>query len=314
MSTLAPTGQRIERAREDPLATANPCRYLQPPMSMEVAEYGPALRAKERALFAWLEAQLKVVVAFSGGVDSTYLAWAAHRALGSNAVALTAKSASLPVRELQAARAVARHIGLRHLIVETDELERADYVRNPTSRCYHCKQSLFDSASLVARAEDDAVLVDGFNADDLSDHRPGHRAAAERGVLHPLADHAIGKSEIRSLSRRAGLPTWQKPQLACLASRIPYGMAVTPERLSRIEALEDRLKDMGFFDVRARLVGGEDAMVRLEVGAEELLDAVQARESIVQAGRAVGFRFVTLDLEGFRSGRMNEGWVQLGGG
>ncbi|MEL6184674.1 MAG: ATP-dependent sacrificial sulfur transferase LarE, partial [Myxococcota bacterium] len=235
----------------------------------------------------------------------------AHRVLGERAEALTARSASLAGRELEAAKHLARDIGIAHRIVDTRELDRPEYRANAPSRCFYCKDTLFDAAGLLAEASPGTVVVDGFNADDLSDHRPGHAAAAQRGVRHPLAEAHLSKAEIRALSRRAGLATWNKPQLACLSSRVPYGMEVTADRLSRIERMEDVLRDMGFFDVRARLVRENEDMVRLEVGEAELTRAFEARKAVVAAGREIGFRFVALDLEGFRSGRMNEGLVQI---
>lgn len=267
------------------------------------------LAEKEQALLSWFRARSPVLVAFSGGVDSTYVAWIAHRALGDAALAVTARSASLSGRELAAATALAAKIGIRHQIVDTGEIDRPEYARNRSDRCYFCKDTLFDATSVLA--EGGALVVDGFNADDLSDHRPGHRAAAERGVAHPLAEHQLTKADVRALSRRAGLPTWNKPQLACLASRLPYGVEVTAERLARVESMEDRLRDLGFFDVRARLVRDNDDLVRIELGEAEIGRAIELRADLVAAGHASGFRFVTLDLEGFRSGRLNEGLVPL---
>lgn len=281
-------------------------------MAIEVAPLSESVAAKERRLLAWLKARVRVVVAYSGGVDSAYLAWAAKRALGSGALGLTARSASLSERELDAACALAKDLELRHHVIDTDELARPEYVENAPSRCYFCKDTLLDAAAaLAAYAEQGAVVVDGFNADDLSDFRPGHRAAAEHGVAHPLAEVGLSKAEIRALSRQAGLPTWNKPQLACLSSRLPYGMAVTVERLARVEAVEEGLRSLGLFDVRARLVRENEDMVRIELGLEDLARALEHRTDIVAASRQAGFRFVTLDLEPFRSGRMNEGLVQL---
>lgn len=279
---------------------------------VEVSPITAEVEDKERALRADLAAYPAVVVAYSGGVDSAYLAWVTHDVLRDRAVALTARSASLMAAELAEAIRLAHAIGISHRIVDTREIDRPGYVANDIGRCYHCKAELFDAASLVAHAEG-AVVVDGFNADDLSDHRPGHRAAAERRVLHPLARAGLVKSEIRGLSRRQGLPTWNKPQLACLASRLPYGMEVTEERLSRVERVEMALRREGFFDVRARLIKGNDEVVRIEVGEGELARFADAelRTRVVSEARAAGFQFVTLDLEGFRSGRLNEGLVQL---
>ncbi len=271
--------------------------------------------AKERDLLGLLDGLDRVVVAFSGGVDSTYLAFAAHRVHGESALAVTARSPSLAPAELDDAERLARHIGISHRIIETREHLRSGYIANAPDRCYYCKTELFDATDLIATHQD-AVVVDGFNADDLGDHRPGHRAAAEHGVRHPLAEVGMTKQDIRHRSRAHELPTWNKPQLACLASRVPYGMSVTPERLERIGRLEAVLRERGFRDVRARLVRENHDMVRLEVGEVELMRLVEAdhRSAVVAAARSLGFRFVTLDLEGFRSGRMNESLVQLGGG
>lgn len=280
---------------------------------MKVASVTPEVDAKERALRRDLARRSAVVVAYSGGVDSAYLARVAHDELGARALALTARSASMMAAELEDAVRLASDIGIRHRVVDTREIDRPGYVQNGTGRCYHCKSELFDAAALVAHAEG-AVVVDGFNADDLSDHRPGHRAAAEHRVHHPLAAAGLTKVEIRALSRRLGLPTWNKPQLACLASRVPYGMEVTEQRLVRVEAVEMALRDEGFFDVRARLVQENDDLVRIEVGATELgrFADPELRGRVVARAHAAGFRFVTLDLEGFRSGRLNEGLVHLG--
>lgn len=270
-----------------------------------------AAQAKESELLDRLVEMKRVLVAFSGGVDSTYLAFAAHRALGDGAEAVTARSPSLAPAELDDARRLADHIGIPHRIVETKEHLRPEYIRNGPDRCYHCKTELFDTTRLLA-ASDGAVVVDGFNLDDLSDHRPGHRAAAEHGVRHPLAEVEMTKADIRERSRKHALPTWDKPQLACLASRLPYGMEVTPQRLERVARVEAALRSRGVRDVRARLVRENDDMVRLEVGAEALAAVVtEHREAVVEAARAAGFAFVTLDLEGFRSGRLNEELVAL---
>jgi uncharacterized protein len=257
----------------------------------------------------------RVVVAYSGGVDSAYLAAVAHAELGERALAVTARSPSLPEVELRDAIELARRLGLAHQVIETHEMARAGYRANGADRCYHCKTELFD-ASAVLGSRHAAVVIDGFNADDLHDHRPGHRAAAEHQVRHPLAEVGLTKAEIRVRSRALGLPTWNKPQLACLASRVPYGVEVTPDRLSRIERMEASLRALGFHDLRARLVRGDDDLVRLEIGGAEMarLADPELRATVVAAGREAGFRRVTLDLAGFRSGGMNDDLVQLGQG
>lgn len=287
-------------------------------MSFSPSPASGEAKEKLRALEARLRGLGRVLVAYSGGVDSAFLLKVAHQTLGAEARAFTARSPSLPAHELQAAIELASSLGVEHLVVDTNELERAGYVENSPSRCYHCKTELFSASSEHAQAFPGSVVIDGFNHDDLSDFRPGHRAAAEHGVVHPLSEVGLGKAEIRALSRELGLPTWDKPQLACLSSRIPHGTPVTKERLSRVEALERALLELGFFDVRARLLAGQDDAVRLELGPEELPRAVrpELRPRIVEAAHAAGFRFVTLDLEGFRSGRMSEGLrdalVQIG--
>lgn len=272
-----------------------------------------AAAAKEAALQGLLEGYGRVVVAYSGGVDSAYLAHVAVGCLGARALAVTARSASLMQAELHDAVRLAEAMGIPHRVVETGELSRPEYQKNDTGRCYHCKTELFDATQVVAAGFEGAVVVDGFNADDLTDFRPGHRAAAEHAVRHPLAEVGLTKAEIRLLSRARDLPTWNKPQLACLSSRLPYGMQVTEARLARVEAVEMALRAEGFFDLRARLVKENDDMVRIELGAAEVPKLVEpeVRARVVAAARAAGFAFVTLDLEGFRSGRMNEGLVQL---
>lgn len=283
---------------------------------LDLADPSPELGAKLQALRDLIDSLDRVVVAYSGGVDSALVLKIAHEQLGARARAFTARSPSMMQRELEEAIALARTLGVEHEVVESHELDRPGYVANAPDRCYHCKSELFDVTGLAARRFSGAVVLDGFNFDDLSDYRPGHRAAAEHGVRHPLAEVGLRKREIRTISKELGLSTWKKPQLACMASRIPYGTTVTPERLSRVEQVENALRDLGFFDLRARLVRENDDLVRIEVGEAELPRMVDpaVRKTLLEAAKKAGFRFVTLDLEGFRSGRMNEslGLVQIG--
>ncbi len=278
---------------------------------------GAPTESAERLLGAlrdWFEPLPRVVVAFSGGVDSTLVARVAHDVLGDRSLALTARSASLMAEELDDAVALADEIGIVHRIVDTGELDRAEYRANAPSRCYYCKTELFDATTAFAGAYPSAVVVDGFNLDDMADHRPGHVAAAEHQVRHPLAEVGLRKVDVRAVSKLLGLRTWSKPQLACLSSRVPYGMEVTAERLERVAAVERALRQERFHDLRARLVRDNDDMVRIEVGGDEWIRIgdPEVRTRIVAAAKAAGFRFVTVDLEAFRSGRMNDALVQLG--
>lgn len=243
------------------------------------------------------------LVCFSGGVDSTFLLRVAYDVLGDRAVALTAVSPAVPRREVDEARELAAAIGVRHVITESQEMRRPDFVSNPVDRCYHCKTELMS----IARPEADrlglARVCLGTNLDDLSDHRPGLRAADEHGAAHPLVDARLTKAEVRELSRILGLPTWNKPQMACLSSRIPYGTEITPVRLARVERFEDALRDLGFHQVRVRF---HDTTARIEVEPSEMAGAIRERERIVAVGRDLGFSYVALDLAGYRTGAMNE--------
>jgi uncharacterized protein len=243
------------------------------------------------------------LVAFSGGVDSTFVLAVAREVLGERAVALTAHSPSVPAAEREAARALAHQLGARHLEVESHEGEDPRYAANPIDRCYFCKTELYRLCADAARSEGLAAVLDGFNADDRKDHRPGHRAAAEARVRSPLAEAGLGKTEVRAWSEAYGLPTWNKPQMACLASRLPYGVAVTPERLAQVERAEAGLHALGLAQVRVRW---HDAIGRVEVAAEELELAFARRAEVVSAVKAAGFKLAVLDLEPFRSGRLNE--------
>jgi uncharacterized protein len=255
----------------------------------------PALLAKETALLERLRAAGRVLVAFSGGVDSSYLAWAAHRALGEGALAVTAVSPSYPAAHRRVAEEVVRTVGLRHRFVETHEMERAAYRANAPDRCYHCKSELFEVLGALRDELGFDAVAYGVNTDDTGDFRPGHRAA----------DVGLSKAEIRALSRAAGLPTADLPASACLSSRLPYGTEVTPERLAQVEEGEERLRALGFRQVRLRHHG---ELARIEVAPGELphaLDPAVAR-AIVAAIKPLGFRYVSLDLEGYRTGSLNE--------
>jgi uncharacterized protein len=260
---------------------------------------------KERALSDTLASLGSVLVAYSGGADSAYLALVAARTLGDRAVAVTADSPSYPERHRDLAIRIARDFGLRHEIIQTHELDRAEYRANPSNRCYYCKHELYTHLSRIA-ADRGAVIVDGNNADDRGDYRPGRQAAREFGVRSPLDEVGLTKGEIRELSRRAGLPTWDEPASACLSSRIPYHSEVTDAKLRSIERAEQALHALGFRVVRVR---HHDDLARVEIAREELARAVEPEiaASIVRALKDCGYTHVTLDLRGYRTGSLNEG-------
>jgi uncharacterized protein len=259
---------------------------------------------KEDELLARLTGLGSLLVALSGGADSAYLAWAAHRALGTGALSITALSSSFSAYDREQVEVFTRAAGLRHEFLETDEFENPQYLANNPDRCYHCKDELFAALGRLAGERGFRAVAYGINADDTRDFRPGHRAAAEHAVLAPLLDADLTKAEIRLLSRRAGLPTWDRPASACLSSRVPYGSAVTPEKLSQVERGEAILREMGFRQFRVRHHG---ELARIEVAPDEMPRALRQEtvQELAQRFRGLGFLYVTLDLEGYRQGSLN---------
>jgi uncharacterized protein len=265
----------------------------------------PALRARRDRLIDTLRGYGRVAVAFSGGVDSAVVARAAHEALGDSAIAVTAVSDSLASGELEEAEALARRIGIHHRVIRTEEFADPNYLRNNPDRCYFCKSELYGRLSGMLGALDVDVIASGANADDAGDHRPGMVAAAENGVRHPLLECGLTKADVRALAHAWDLPTWDKPATPCLSSRIAYGEEVTPERVRMIDQAEGWLRRRGLRLLRVRYHKGD--LARVEVPLDELpaLAAPGVRDELVAAFRAAGFKFVTLDLEGFRSGSLN---------
>ncbi len=261
--------------------------------------------AKQARLQSILEEMGSVLVAFSGGVDSSYLAVEAHRTLGDRALAVTGESPSYPEYQRSLALQVVEQFGLPHRFIVTDEIHNAAYLANDPNRCFHCKHELYTRLQALAEQEQFRVIVDGANADDLSDYRPGRNAAKQAGVRSPLEEAELTKEEIRSLSRSLGLPTADEPASACLSSRIPYHTPITIENLSAVEKGEAVLRRLGFRHMRAR---HHDALVRLEFAPEELPRALSEtmRAELTRAFKALGYKFVTIDLEGYRTGSLNE--------
>jgi uncharacterized protein len=260
--------------------------------------------SKQEQLFADLRQLASVIVAYSGGADSAYLAWAAHSVLGDRAVAITADSASLPESHKRDAEAFARDWSIRHEYIATREFDNPDYVKNDRDRCFHCKDELFTRLDEVARERGIAHVVYGVNVDDLGDYRPGQRAARLHQAKAPLVDAGLTKAEIRDLSRRAGLATWDRPASACLSSRIPYGTPVTIQNVKTVELGEEAIRALGFRQFRVRFHG---EMVRIEIAPEELERAMTPAmaRAFTAIFKPLGFHYVTLDLEGYRQGSLN---------
>ncbi|NWG45635.1 MAG: ATP-dependent sacrificial sulfur transferase LarE [Alphaproteobacteria bacterium] len=268
----------------------------------------PDLAAKTERLTALIESYGSVIVAYSGGIDSSLVAYVAAERLGARALAVTSGSASLKRSDLALAETLAGRWGLRHRVIVTDELDKADYRANPVNRCFHCKTSLYDALAVIAREEGIEHVLNGTNLDDLGDHRPGLVAAEEHGVKSPLVEAGFTKADIRALAHALGLENAAKPQSACLSSRFPYGTAIDPEKLARVEAAEAVLESLGFSQFRVR---HHEDIARLELLPEDLPRALAAREELYRRVKACGYRFVALDLAGFRSGSLNEGVVTL---
>ena len=267
---------------------------------------------KEQLLFSKLAGLPSLIVALSGGIDSVYLAWAAHQTLGDRALSVTAISASYSAFDREQVESFLRATGARHEFIETRELENPSYRVNDSNRCYYCKDELFSVLDALAAERQIAAVAYGVNADDTFDFRPGQRAAAEHRVLTPLLDVQLHKPEIRFLAQRAALPMWDRPASACLASRLPYGTEVTEERLTLIERGEAALRKLGFRQFRVRL---HDTLGRVEVAPDELPRALtpEMAAAISASLKAAGFAYVTLDLEGYRQGSLNESLAKSAG-
>ena len=264
-----------------------------------------SIEDKENLLLSRLAAIPSIIVALSGGADSAYLAWAANRALSDRALSVTALSPSFAAHDREIVEQFVKKLALRHEFIETHEMENPAYRANQPDRCYFCKDELFSMLDNLARSREFAAIAYGVNADDTLDFRPGHRAATEHKVLAPLLDAGLAKAEIRALSQRAGLPTWDRPASACLASRVPYGTEVTPERLALIERGEAALRELGFRQFRVRI---HDNLARVEISQDEMPRALsqEMAAAISKHLKSAGFDYVALDLQGYRQGSLNE--------
>jgi len=262
------------------------------------------LKAKQAKLFSILKPMRRIIVAYSGGADSAYLAWAAHRVLGDDALAITADSASIPESHKRDAEEFAREWGFRHEYIETREFDNPDYIKNDPNRCFHCKDELFTRLEVVARDRGIQHIAYGVNVDDLGDYRPGQHAAKLHQAKAPLVDAGLTKAEIRELSRLTGLSTWDRPAAACLSSRIPYGTPVTLENIKTVERGEEAIRHLGFRQFRVRFHG---QLVRIEIAKDELATALtpEMAQRFVEIFKPLGFHYVTIDLEGYRQGSLN---------